>query len=93
MQYKQITNPSFTVLMLEVQVLLKAGWEIDENNYPMAHFVYYEVNLVKDEHAEAIADAFSEQPTSVNKSFPDGEIFDKPVVKKAGRPPQNKAAQ
>jgi len=88
MPSKTITNPNFAVLMLEVQDHLRAGWEIDENHYPVAHFVYYEVTLVKDEHAEV----FPEKPKG-----PDNDFFKStaitPPVKKAGRPPQNKAAQ
>lgn len=81
MQYKSLVNPSFLVLMLDVQEHLKAGWEIDPNNLPTNSFVYYEVNLVKDEYAEAIAESFPTVDTPVV-----------PPAKKAGRPPQNKAA-
>lgn len=81
MQYKQLTNPSFTVLMMEVQDHLREGWTIDENNYPMAHIVYYEVNLIRDEYRDAVKDVF-------DSTVVQSEI----VVKKsnAGRPARNK---
>lgn len=75
MATKTLTNPNFAVLMLEVQEHLQDGWIIDEKNYPVAHFVFYEVNLVKNIHAEAIAEVFP------NETLP---------VKKAGRPVQVK---
>ena len=74
MQYKTITNPSFLVLMLDVQDHLKAGWEIDPNNLPSNNFVYYEVNLVKDDAREKVKEAFKE--------------LSETVPKKVGRPKQ-----
>ena len=89
MQYKTLIEPSFLILMMEVQEHLRAGWQIDENNYPTANFTFYEVHLIREEHQEAIKEVFSEN------SFPDGEIFNTVIVpeapkKQAGRPPRVK---
>lgn len=80
MTSKSLVNPSFLVLMLDVQEHLKAGWEIDPNNLPSNNFVYYEVHLIKDDYAE------------MSEVFQTEEKIIVPPVKKAGRPPQNKAA-
>lgn len=82
MPSKTLTNTNFAVLMLEVQEHLQDGWIIDEKNYPVSHFVFYEVNLVKNNHAEAIAEVF---PDTVVPS-------DVVEAKRPGRPAR-KAAQ
>ena len=87
MQYKTLINPSFLVLMLDVQDHLKSGWEINPNNLPANTFVYYEVNLIKDDNSGV----FLEKPKG-----PENEFFKStsvPPAKKPGRPVQNKATQ
>ena len=81
MQYKTLINPSFLVLMMEVQEHFRAGWEIDENNYPTANFTYYEVHLVMDETREAVLEAFKESPGEIDFS-----VVSKPQEAKRGRP-------
>lgn len=96
MQYKSLVNPSFLILMMEVQDHLREGWYIDENNYPTANFTYYEVHLIRDEHREAVKDIFSDEkvfdsPDSVLISEVKNDDFGSTVVKKqAGRPPRVK---
>ena len=91
MQYKTLINPSFLVLMLDVQEHIQSGWEIDPNNLPANTFVYYEVNLIKDENQEVFAN-----PAHVLTSEVKNDDFGATTIvqpKKPGRPAQNKAAQ
>lgn len=84
MQYKSLVNPSFLVLMMEVQQHIQEGWYIDENNYPTANFTYYEVHLIR-EDSENVKDVFDENPNVVVAS--ESDVYIRP---KAGRPPRVK---
>lgn len=86
MQYKSLINPSFLVLMMEVQEHLQAGWYIDENNYPTANFTFYEVHLVRDEHREAVKEVFTNDVVDIEVPA----VVNTTVKKPAGRPPRVK---
>ncbi len=81
MQYKPLINPSFPAILLEVQDYINRGWKVDESNYPVHNFIYFEVNMIKEDE-DAVKDVFIDV-TPVESATP---------AKKAGRPPQNKAA-
>lgn len=90
MQYKTLVNPSFVVLMLEVQEHLNAGWYIDENNLPSANFTYYEVHLLLDEHREAVKEVFGEDSAVIDFSkIASKEGVEKQEPKKVSRPKAN----
>ena len=90
MQYKSLVDPSFLVLMMDVQAHIQAGWKIDENNYPTANFTYYEVHLIKDDFSDAIKDVF-DNPENILGTIVNNDDFGNATVKKAaGRPPKAK---
>ena len=66
MQFKTIVNPSFLVATLELQDALLEGWRIDPVNYPANNFMYFEINLIRDD-AEAVQTAFSEPKKPIGR--------------------------
>lgn len=75
MQYKTLVNPSFLVVILDLQEAFLEGWRIDPDNLPVYNFIYNEINLIRDEEndCEELITENSEEST--------------PAVRKAGRPP------
>lgn len=79
MQYKSLVNPSFLVLMLDVQEHFQAGWEIDPNNLPVNNFMFHEVHLIKDD----VDNVFLK---SVDNDDPNWHSTQPTPTRKAGRP-------
>ncbi len=60
MQYKQIVNPSFLVAALELQDMIKDGWEIDPDNLPVNNLMYFEISLRKEDKREEVKKVLQE---------------------------------